>query len=108
MEDASVGALGGLLAGTFVGAMICDRSNRDCMGDLVQTGGSMGLGMGALAYSQQHELEADYYSALILAEAGVPLEAGERMLMRLARTSEGREGGYGPLGHGDGAHASRQ
>lgn len=98
MEDASVGALGGLLAGTFVGAMICDRSNRDCMGDLVQTGGSMGLGMGALAYSQQHELEADYYSALILAEAGVPLEAGERMLMRLARTSEGREGGYGPLG----------
>lgn len=98
MEDASVGALGGLLGGALIGAVVCDRSHDDCMGDMVRTGGSLGLGMGALAYSQQHELEADYYSALILAEAGVPLEAGERMLMRLARTKEGRDGGYGPLG----------
>ena len=98
MGDAGVGALGGLLAGTLVGAVICDRSDSDCMGDMAHTGGSMGLGIGALAYSRQHELEADYYSALILAEAGVPLEAGERMLMRLARTKEGRDGGYGPLG----------
>ena len=98
MKDASAGALGGLLAGALVGAVICDSSKNDCMGDMVRTGGSMGLGMGALAYSQQHELEADYYSALILAEAGVPLEAGEKMLMRLARTKEGREGGFGRLG----------
>ncbi|MDE0409624.1 MAG: M48 family metalloprotease [Alphaproteobacteria bacterium] len=98
MEDASVGALSGLVGGALIGAVICNRSQDDCMGDMVRTGGSLGLGMGALAYSQQHELEADYYSALILAEAGVPLEAGERMLMRLARTKEGREGGYGPLG----------
>ena len=98
MADAGVGALGGLLAGALIGAVICDRSDSDCMGDMVQTGGSMGLGVGALAYSQQHELEADYYSALILAEAGVPLEAGEKMLMRLARTKEGREGGFGRLG----------
>ena len=98
MKDASIGALGGLLGGALVGAVICDRSESDCMGDMVRVGGEFGLGMGALAYSQQHELEADYYSALILAEAGVPLEAGERMLMRLARTKEGRAGGYGPLG----------
>ena len=98
MTDAGVGALGGLLAGALIGAVICDRSDSDCMGDMVQTGGSMGLGVGALAYSQQHELEADYYSALILAEAGVPMSAGEQMLMRLARTKEGRDGGFGPLG----------
>ncbi|MYE00112.1 MAG: M48 family metalloprotease [Alphaproteobacteria bacterium] len=98
MGDAGVGALGGLVGGALIGAIICDRSNDDCMGDMVRTGGQFGLGMGALAYSQQHELEADYYSALIMAEAGVPLEAGERMLMRLARTAEGREGGYGQLG----------
>ena len=28
----------------------------------------------------------------------MPLEAGEKMLMRLARTKEGREGGFGRLG----------
>ncbi len=98
MEDAGVGALGGLLAGTLVGAAICDRSDGDCLGRSAETFGNLGMGVGALAYSQQHELEADYYSALILAEAGVPLEAGEKMLLRLARTREGREGGYGPLG----------
>ena len=98
MEDATVGALGGLVLGSLAGAAICDRSRDSCFEEMMRTGGSLGLGMGALAYSQQHELEADYYSALILAEAGVPLRAGERMLMRLARTSEGREGGYGPLG----------
>ena len=98
MTDAGIGALGGLLAGALVGAAICDRSDGDCLGRSAETFGSLGMGVGALAYSQQHELEADYYSALILAEAGVPLQAGERMLMRLARTSEGREGGYGPLG----------
>ncbi len=99
MGDAGVGALGGLVLGSLAGAAICDRSASDsCFEEMMRTGGSLGLGMGALAYSQQHELEADYYSALIMAEAGVPLEAGERMLMRLARTSEGREGGYGPLG----------
>ena len=98
MEDATVGALGGLVLGSLAGAAICDRSRDSCFEEMMRTGGSLGLGMGALAYSQQHELEADYYSALILAEAGVPLKAGERMLMRLARTSEGREGGYGPLG----------
>ena len=98
MKDASVGALGGLVLGSLAGAAICDRSSDNCFEEMMRTGGSLGLGMGALAYSQQHELEADYYSALILAEAGVPLEAGEKMLMRLARTSEGRQGGYGQLG----------
>lgn len=98
MGDAGVGALGGLLAGTLVGAVICDRSDSDCVGDMAHTGGSVGLGIGALAYSRQHELEADYYSALILAEAGVPLDAGEKMLTRLARTTEDRPGGYGQLG----------
>jgi len=98
MADASAGALGGLVVGALVGAVACTRSNDDCMGDMTQTGGQVGLGMGAFAWAQQHELEADYYSALIMAEAGVPLEAGDRMLMRLARTAEGREGGYGPLG----------
>ncbi len=98
MKDATAGALGGLVAGTLAGALICSRSDRDCFGDMTQTGGSLGVGIGVLSYSQQHELEADYYSALILAEAGVPLKAGEQMLMRLARTKEGREGSYGPLG----------
>ncbi len=98
MQDATVGALGGLIVGAIAGAAACDRPGDNCFEGMVQTGGSFGLGMGALAYSQQHELEADYYSALILAEAGVPLAAGEQMLMRLARTREGREGGYGPLG----------
>lgn len=98
MEDATVGALGGLVLGSLAGAAICDRSSDSCFEEMVRTGGSLGLGMGALAYSRQHELEADYYSALILAEAGVPLEAGEKMLMRLARTQDGRDGGFGPLG----------
>ena len=98
MKDASVGALGGLLAGTLLGAVVCDRSDSGCIEDMAAQGGQFGLGVGALAYSQQHELEADYYSALILAEAGVPLEAGEKMLMRLARTKDGREGGFGRLG----------
>ena len=98
MGDAGIGALSGIVLGSLAGAAICDRSSDACFEEMVRTGGSLGLGMGALAYSQQHELEADYYSALIMAEAGVPLAAGEQMLMRLARTSEGREGGYGPLG----------
>ncbi len=98
MGDAGTGALGGLLAGTVAGAVVCDRSNKGCMGDMVRAGGGIGLGLGALAYSKQHELEADYYAALILTEAGVPLSAGEQLLTRLARTREGRAGGYGPLG----------
>ena len=98
MGDAGVGAVGGLLVGTLVGTAICDRSDGDCLGDMARRGGQFGLGIGALAYSQQHELEADYYSALIMAEAGVPMTAGEQMLTRLARTSEGRKGGYGQLG----------
>ena len=40
MGDAGVGALGGLLVGTLVGAAVCDRSNDDCLGDMARRGGS--------------------------------------------------------------------
>lgn len=45
--------------------------------------------MGAGAFSQQYELEADYYAALILNEADIHYGHGSDLLKRLARTSEG-------------------
>ena len=41
--------------------------------------------MGATANSPQYELEADYYMALILENAGIDLEHGKALLVRLAR-----------------------
>ena len=93
MGDAGVGALGGLLAGTLVGAVICDRSDSDCVGDMAHTGGSMGLGIGALAlFPAARTGGRTTIRRSSWRKRACPSMAGEKMLTRLARTTEGRAG----------------
>ncbi len=47
--------------------------------------------MGATANSPQYELEADYYMALTLEHAGIDLEHGKALLVRVARASRDSE-----------------
>ena len=81
----------GLLAGALVGVMIASETGVNQTGEWA----SLGQSVGAAAYSQQYELEADYYSALILSNAGVDLGEGRNLLLRLARTSRGNRDGWG-------------
>ena len=81
--NAGIGALAGLaveLAAAYSGYL-----DPETAGDLTTAMGQAG----ATAYSQQFELEADYYAALILDKAGIALDHGNSLLMRLARTSQG-------------------
>ena len=81
----------GVLAGIAVGAILTNETGVNQIEDWVSVGDSMG----AMAYSQQFELEADYYSTLILSNAGIDLNHGRNVLLRLARAPQGRSSGWG-------------
>ncbi|MCY4458903.1 MAG: M48 family metalloprotease [Albidovulum sp.] len=83
MQNASAGALFGTLIGLVADASLCD-SAESCDYGMTQTLGQTGLAIGAVAYSEDQELEADYYAGLILADAGIDLEAGSESLTRIA------------------------
>ena len=78
-------ATGGLLAGTAL-ALLGGYYGVDAN---TTTAGAMELyEAGALAFSPEYELEADYYAALILERAGIDHSHGQNLLIRLARSAE--------------------
>lgn len=84
--NAGAGALVGMLAGAWL--VSSGYGDAHTAVSVVDAATNVGVG----AFSQQYELEADYYAALILNEAGVDLDHGRDLLRRLAKTSQG---GYG-------------
>ena len=87
--NAGSGSLWGGLVGLAVLAASDGYIDADTATDIMQDSMSIGLYAGGLAFSQQFELESDYYAALILDNAGIDLDAGRDLLIRLARASEG-------------------
>ena len=81
--NTGVGAIAGLIAGI---AMVSSGYGD---GNTVYDLTTLGYKAGAGAFSQQYELEADYYAALILSEADIHYSHGSDLLRRLARTSQG-------------------
>ncbi len=77
-QNAELGAAGAFLV-TVLGEF--NEMNDDEVEELAQDV----YVMGATANSPQYELEADYYMALILENAGIDLEHGKALLVRLAR-----------------------
>ena len=76
----------GLLVGAIAGVWLASAgADAESVGTVIDTATDLGAG----AFSQQYELEADYYSALILNNAGIDLKHGRDLLRRLARTSQG-------------------
>lgn len=84
--NAGAGALIGMLAGVLL--VSSGYGDANTMVDVVDATTSVGAG----AFSQQYELEADYYAALVLIEAGIDLDYGRDLLRRLAKTSQGSSG----------------
>ncbi len=89
-ENAGMGALAGILIASVMAA--------ETGVDQFEEWRSLGAQAGAGAYSQQFELEADYYAALIMLNAGMEPSAGQDLLLRLARQSQGMASGWGRLG----------
>ena len=79
----------GILAGAVVGAVVAGMTGVDVTRETMEAG----YGIGAYVYSQESEIEADYYAALILENAGVDLNYGKDLLLRLARSSGGMRKG---------------
>ena len=84
--NTGAGALIGMLAGVWV--LSTGHGDANTAASVVDAA----AGVGAGAFSQQYELEADYYAALILNEAGMDLDHGRDFLRRLAKTSGGNYG----------------
>ena len=84
-ENAGLGVLTGLLGGLAVVA--AGGPN------VIQEAGDAGQGIGFRVNSKEFELEADYYSALILRNSGIDLEHGRNLLIRIARMAQGHPGG---------------
>ena len=80
--NAAKGALLGALVGATVDAATGTRGATDRLS-------KAGEQAGYLAYSKGYELEADYYSALILQRAGIDLKHGKNLMIRLARVTQG-------------------
>ena len=80
----------GMLAGALIGWILAYETGVNDTADWMLEGQAAG----ATAYSQHYELEADYYSALILSNAGIDLDHGRNLLLRLARASQGRSAGW--------------
>ena len=89
--NATIGALVGGVLGALADSTMC-RSAEECDYAMTETLAGTGATIGAVAYSEDQELEADYYAGLILAEAGISLDAGSQSLARLALMS-GESGG---------------
>lgn len=87
--NAGSGSLWGGLVGLAILAASDGYIDADTATDIMEDSMSIGLYAGGLAFSQQFELESDYYAALILDNAGIDLDAGRDLLIRLARASEG-------------------
>ena len=86
-ENAGLGVLTGLLGGLAVVAVGGPN--------VIQEAGDAGQQIGFRVNSKEFELEADYYSALILRNSGIDLEHGRNLLIRIARMSQGHpEGGW--------------
>ena len=77
----------GMLVGGAIGIAIAAKTGIDVTKESME----VGSGAGALAYSPESELEADYYAALILENSGIDLDYGRDLLIRLTRTA--RSGG---------------
>lgn len=95
--NAGSGSLWGGLVGLAILAASDGYIDADTASDIMVDTMSIGLYAGGLAFSQQFELESDYYAALILDNAGIDLDAGRDLLIRLARASKG------DTSHGTGA-----
>ena len=78
----------GFLAGALTGVAVTAATGVN----VTEEGMEAGQKLGGFAYSQAFELEADYYSGLILEKAGIDLRHGQNLLIRLARTSQGSTG----------------
>ena len=78
----------GMLAAAAAGLVIAGTTGVDVTKEAMEAG----YKIGATAYSQASELEADYYAALILENSGIDLAHGRNLLLRLARTSGGQTG----------------
>ena len=89
--NSAIGALIGGVLGALADSSIC-RPAEECDYTMTETLAVTGATIGAVAYSEDQELEADYYAGLILAEAGIGLDAGSESLARLALMS-GEGGG---------------
>ncbi|MDE0306354.1 MAG: M48 family metalloprotease [Albidovulum sp.] len=89
--NASIGALIGGVLGALADSSIC-RSAEECNYTMTEALAGTGATIGAVAYSEDQELEADYYAGLILAEAGIDLHAGNESLARIALMSGERSG----------------
>ena len=86
-ENAGLGVLTGLLGGLAVVA--AGGPN------VIQEAGDAGQQIGFRVNSKEFELEADYYSALILRNSGIDLAHGRNLLIRIARMNQGHpEGGW--------------
>ncbi len=80
----------GMLIGAAIG-LVAASQGYDPNGDLTASLLETGYNAGSLAYSPEFELEADYYAALILDKAEIDLGHGRDVLLRLAKTSQGRD-----------------
>ncbi len=93
-ENAVAGALiSGVLFGVIAvgtGAYEVDPTGTaDTMNEAMQ----LGSGLGVLSYSKEHEREADYIAAYIMARAGYDLHDGRMLWAKLTRQSENYETG---------------
>ena len=91
-QNMARGALAGLLTGIAIAAATDGNVN------VVEDATARGASAGMLFYSQEFELESDYYSALILERAGIDLKHGRDLMIRLARSTEGNAGSQGSWG----------
>ena len=78
---------GGMLLGAALGLALGAATYQPGMdssyiGDLGQSGMQIGGGIGAVAYSPAMELEADYFAAFVLEEAGYDPQKGGRFIVR--------------------------
>ena len=88
------GALIGSVIGAAADAAICNPGQA-CGYDFTESLGGAGAAIGSTAYSEDQELEADYFAGLILTEAGIELDAGSESLSRVAlMSSEGNDSAF--------------
>ncbi len=92
-SQANAGA--GLLAGALAGLAVTAATGVNVTQESMEAGANSG----GMVFSQEFELESDYYASLILEKAGIDLVHGRNLLIRLARSAQGRTGtGYGMWG----------
>ena len=74
--------IGGLILGTLTAL---GGGNEDEFEDNTDKGMSIGTKIGTLSFSKEHEREADYLAAYLMARAGFDLERGGKVWLRLAK-----------------------